>query len=387
MNEMSLSDTVLITEMVRLHGSPLLILDCGVVREQYEKLCQALPGVEMHYAIKSLPNLAVLRTLKQAGAGFDIATSGEIELLRQVRANPRTTIHTHPIKKDRDIRDALRFGCTTFVVDNEAELAKFKPYGHRVGLLLRVCFRSGDAVVDLSKKFGCSLNEVASMRAAAAKLGLHVKGLSFHVGSQCGSSQAHVEAVRACNAMLRQPPLLGQAPMSILDIGGGFPVDYGKGKVDIKSFCKPVRAALRELPGHVQVIAEPGRFISAPAIMTVASVVGKAMRQERRWYYLDEGVYGSFSGQIYDHARYPLTPLQTRGPLFPSVLAGPTCDSIDVIAEEIGLPEMEVGDLIIGRMMGAYTVASATMFNSLPLTRIITLNEPEAEADKISWIG
>jgi ornithine decarboxylase len=136
---------------------------------------------------------------------------------------------------------------------------------------------------------------------------------------------------------------------------------------------------MTQLPPYVQVIAEPGRYLSAACIKTIATVVGKAVRDGRHWYYLDEGVYGAFSGQIYDHARYPLEIFSDRGERYPSVLAGPTCDSIDVIAENVQLPGLHLGVLVVGHMMGAYTAASASNFNSLPKTPIVVLNAPFGE--------
>ena len=133
--------------------------------------------------------------------------------------------------------------------------------------------------------------------------------------------------------------------------------------MDIKTYCAPIRHALAGLPSHVNVIAEPGRFIAGPSMTGIASVIGKAHREGLNWYYLDDGVYGSFSGQIYDHVRYPLEVFADAPQGFPSVLAGPTCDSIDIIAEKVDLPELQIGDLVVGHMMGAYTAASATDFN------------------------
>ena len=127
-------------QMVQQHGSPLLILDCDQLVKQYNALSATLPGVTLYYAIKALPHPAAIQTLDALGAGFDIASSGEIELLRGQSTRARQTIHTHPIKRDADIRDALRFGCTTFVVDNVWELEKIVNYRHRVGLLVRVSF-------------------------------------------------------------------------------------------------------------------------------------------------------------------------------------------------------------------------------------------------------
>lgn len=363
-------------ELVSEYGSPLLVLDLQRAREQYYALQRALPGVAFYYAVKSFPHPDLLRLLAGMGAGFDLASSGEIALVHDAHVSARRTIHTHPIKRDKDIRDALRFGCTTFVVDNTDELLKFIPYRHRVGLLIRLSFRSRAAVVDLSKKFGCSAADAADMIALAARIGVHVKGLSFHVGSQCRNSNQQVKAIETCNTLMRQCCDSGAAPLSVLDIGGGFPVAYDNRPVNIEGYCAPIRRALAALPSHVSVIAEPGRFISGPAMRCIATVIGKALRSGLRWYYLDEGVYSAFSGQIFDHVRYPLEFFSDDKRRFRSVLAGPTCDSIDLVAEDVLLPELQMGDLMVGHMMGAYTAATATQFNSLPKTRIVVLNSP-----------
>jgi ornithine decarboxylase len=369
-------------QLITQYGAPLLILDCDKVRQQYLGLKAALPNVELYYAIKSLPHPAVVETLNKLGAGFDIATSGEIDLIGDLSVAPRGTIHTHPIKRDKDIRDALRYGCTTFVVDNQYELEKFTPFKNRVGILLRLSFRSSNAIVDLSKKFGCIPEEVPSLLKLARELGLHVKGFSFHVGSQCSDASKQVEAIHTCNELIREHHGSGAAPLSILDIGGGFPVSYESGGVndegcdgiDINTFCAPIREALTQLPKHVQVIAEPGRHISAPSMTGICTVMGKARRSGFFWYYLDDGVYGSYSGQIFDHVNYPLEFFSDNSEHFTSVLAGPTCDSIDVIAEGVQIPELEVDDLVVGHMMGAYTAATATDFNSFPKAKIIVIN-------------
>jgi ornithine decarboxylase len=366
-----LFDEASVLELVEKHGSPMLLLDCEKLADQYLQLSAALPGVGLYYAVKAFPHASIVSTLNQLGAGFDIASSGEISLLRKQQVNPRKTIHTHPIKKDKDIRDALRFGCSTFVVDNPAEIKKFRQYAHRVGLLLRVAFRSPDCAVDLSKKFGCAPEEVPALLRTANALGLHVKGLSFHVGSQSTSPNTHVAAIEACSRLIEEY----EVPIRILDIGGGFPVDYERATdIDIMAFCKPIRAALAKLPDHVEVIAEPGRYLVAPAAAAITTVVGKALRGNQPWYYLDDGVYGMFSGIIFDHTHYPLHVFR-QGPTRNAAVVGPTCDSIDVIEQDIELPELEVGDFVVGRMMGAYTAATATTFNSLPVPRIVVVNE------------
>ena len=363
-----------IRRLVQEFGSPLLIVDCARVRAQYRKLRRALPHVAMHYALKPLPLAAVVRTIIAEGGGLDLATSGEIALAASLGVDPARCIDTHPIKRERDIRNALEYGVRTFVADNPDEVRKFRPYGERVTLLLRVSFRSPGAVCDLSRKFGCDPEDAVELARLAASLGIDVQGFSFHVGSQTTDALKHVEAIEACRTLLASARRERLGTLDTLDIGGGFPIDYLKRALDIGKFCAPIRAALAKLPARIKVLAEPGRFIAGPAAIGVATVMRRARREGHWWYYLDDGLYGSYSGQIYDHARYPVESLRQGEPRLPSVLAGPTCDSIDVIAENLMLPQLKAGDLIVGRSMGAYTWASASEFNFFPKATVVAVN-------------
>ncbi len=362
-----------IRRLVAEFGSPLLIVDCARVREQYRSLARALPGVDLHYALKPLPHPAVVRTVIAAGGWLDLATTGEVQLAASVGVEGARCIHTHPIKRERDIRNALEHGVTVFVADNPDEVRKFRAYAGRASLLLRVSFRSPGAVCDLSRKFGCDPEQALSLARLAASLGIEVRGFSFHVGSQAVDAAKHVEAIDCCAALLAAARRERLGACDTLDIGGGFPIDYGERAAGIKGYCAPIRRALARLPKRVRVIAEPGRFIVGPAAIGVATVMGRAQREGHWWYYLDDGVYGSYSGQLYDHARYPVSVMRS-GPLLPSVLAGPTCDGIDVIAEALQLPKLNIGDLVIGRQMGAYTWATASTFNFFPKATIVVVN-------------
>ena len=362
-------------KLVEEHGSPLLVLDCQVLRNTYRTLRTALPGVELFYAIKSLSAVPVLQVLQAEGANFDIATTGEIRLMQQIGADPVKTIHTHPIKSDQAIRDALDFGCKVFVVDNPDELAKFKPYAGKAQILLRVSFRAKQVNSDLSRKFGCAPRNIPMMLARAQQLGVEIIGLSFHVGSQCLDTDAHVKAIHECREFFAPERLPGAENLRVLDIGGGFPADYSAKGLDLIEYCRPIVAALAEYPDSVRIIAEPGRVLSAPCITAISTVIGRAERIAANWYYLDDGVYGSYSGQIYDHAHYPLTLFSDDGTTSPGVLTGPTCDSIDVVLEEGELPNLQIGDLVVGSMMGAYTLATSCEFNSLPLPKLVCINQ------------
>ena len=364
-----------IEQLVAQYGAPLMVLDCEAIRRQYQALKNALPNVTLHFALKPLPVAAVVRTLLAEGASFDLATSGEIDLVASEGVPSERTIHTHPIKRDSDIRDALAYGCTVFVVDNINELEKFIAYKDQAEILVRLSFRNTEAFADLSKKFGCSPETAIEIISYAQQLGIRIKGLSFHVGSQSPNPTKYVEAINACAKIILQVNELGLPALSTLDIGGGFPVPYSAEVLAIDVFCAPINVALAQLPETMQILAEPGRFIVASCVTSVASIMGQAVREGKTWYYLDDGIYGSFSGLVFDEAVYPIDSAKQDFTRFESVLAGPTCDSIDIVSESIMLPKLNNGDLIISRMMGAYTLATATDFNFFKRAEVVVLNE------------
>jgi ornithine decarboxylase len=357
--------------LVAKHGSPLLVISRSKLIQQYQSLRHYLPGVSLYYAIKAFPHPDVIRVLAEQGCNFDVASEGEIDLLKPQQISGRKTIHTHPIKKESHIKAALRGGSTTFVVDNVDELKKMIPFRQRVGVLLRVSFRSETASVDLSRKFGCSPDQVREMVHQAQQHDIHIRGLSFHVGSQSLSSKTHVEAIHKCAQLIEEINNEIDNPMNVIDIGGGFPVDYAQENPDMDAFFLPIQQALQPLREQYDIIAEPGRYLVAPAVTGISTVTGIARRGEYMWYYLDDGVYGSYSGQLFDHVLYPLQIPNDAEPRTLSILSGPTCDSIDIISEDIQLPMMREGDLVIGHMMGAYSAATSTRFNSLSGAKII----------------
>ena len=222
-----------IRRLVGEFGSPLLILDCERVRVQWRKLKRALPHVDLHYALKPMPHPAVVDTVIAEGGFLDLATTGEVQLVRRLGVAPERCIHTHPIKRPEDIENALAFGVRTFVADNPDEVRKFARLGARTELLLRVSFRAPGAVCDLSRKFGCDPEDLLALARLAAELDVPVRGLSFHVGSQTRDATKHVEALEACAKLLAAARREKLGPLDTLDIGGGFPIDYAQPVQDI----------------------------------------------------------------------------------------------------------------------------------------------------------
>src|SRR5450631_2556329 len=191
-----------IQHLVARFGSPLLVIDAERVRQQFRRLAAALPRVDLHYALKPLPHAALITTLMGEGAFFDLATNGEVELVRRLGVDPKRCIHTHPIKRDSDIRTALNFGVARFVIDNPDELRKFVKFRNRCSLMVRISFSSPEARCDLSRKFGCEPEAVADLLRLADELRINIDGLSFHVGSQAAGPAMFCEAIARCRDLM-----------------------------------------------------------------------------------------------------------------------------------------------------------------------------------------
>jgi ornithine decarboxylase len=367
---------------IALHGTPVLLLDAERVRGQYRRLCLALPFVRFHYAVKALSHDAVIDALADEGCSFDIATSGELALLRRRGIAANRAIHTHPIKKPAEIVEAVAAGIRTFVVDNETELAKFEDARDGVRVLIRLAYRSPHAKSDLSSKFGVGAFEAARLVERAVARGIPVAGFSFHVGSQLDDPARFVRAIVDTLALMDDLEKALPVRFDTLDIGGGFPVSYDAPAAELERVAAAIRPLLEPRAGDLDIIAEPGRILVAEAMTLVSSVVGVSERGDGRWYYLDDGVYGSYSNVVAEDVHPLVFAASEIGRNAPSTdtathrwatLAGPTCDSADVVAREVLLPELAVGDLVVSPAMGAYTAVTATRFNGREPTPIAVL--------------
>ncbi|MEW5923687.1 MAG: type III PLP-dependent enzyme [Candidatus Zixiibacteriota bacterium] len=360
------SDFTRVTEIIGNQDlkTPFLILSRSTVKNSLADLAAALPGVAICYAVKSNNHPAILEEVAAAGHSFDVASYNELLQAVQAGGFADKCIHSHPIKSPVEIENAVKAGAKTFVIDNTDEIDKFIPYADRVRLLIRFKVADSSAVVNLSYKFGCEPEEALGLAEKIRQCGLNYCGITFHVGSQCLDNSIYVRAIRTAGSLIRELKEHG-FETTLLDIGGGFPVQYTDSVPSIDEFCAPIRQALADhIDSGISIACEPGRFISAPAVTLVASVIGKSTRSGKSWYFLDDGLYGSFSGRLYDHCQYQV--YTDRNTVWKdSILAGPTCDSFDVIYDNILLPPLELGNLLLFPAMGAYCSVSASTFNSL----------------------
>ncbi len=380
-------------ELVREHGSPLFVLDPDRVTTQLLELRRELPDVRIHFATKSLPHPAVIRAVDAFGAGFEVASRGELDLLEREGVQVGRCLHTHPVKTVADITSAYLRGIRTFVVDSPSEVAKFAGLPCcDVGVLVRLSFPNPGAKSDLSSKFGVEPDAAAALVDLCLRSRLKVRGFTFHVGSQTTSAEPWKRAIARTLELMRTLEERHDVRFELLDLGGGFPVAYDEPVPALGELARGIREALAAAPEHLAVVIEPGRFVSAPAMTLVTRVVGTNDRPDGRWHYLDDGVYGAYSNIPAEHVHAPIFAAAELGAQpasedaferatrriltrtrVPVTLAGPTCDSVDVIARGLPLPPLGDGDLLVSPLMGAYTWATATGFNGIAPTPVVVV--------------
>lgn len=359
--------------LVRQHGSPLFIVRRSAVRRQVERFRQHLPRVEPFYAIKANPHVDILKTMVACGTGFDVASLAEMEAVLAAGGKPADIIYANTIKPEGSIGSAMKRGVDLMTFDNEYELDKIAEQAPGARVMVRIKVPNVGSVVELSLKFGVEPADAMDLLIQAHHLGLKPTGVSFHVGSQCTHLENYIQALELTSILYRDAQLK-QLPLAVLDIGGGFPIPHFDHEEDLFPHAAEVisRELDRLFPASLRIIAEPGRFLVGPAATLIMRVVGKAIRENKHWYYLDDGVYGTLSGMIFDHAKYQFKVTRT-GRTQISTIAGPTCDSLDIIARGEQMPELEIGDIVYVENVGAYSSASATTFNGLTPAKVVIM--------------
>jgi ornithine decarboxylase len=350
------------------YDRPLLLIDTDIVRAKARRMRAAMPRVQAHYAVKANPHPEVLRTLIEEGVGFEVASIAELDLLIGLGVDPTGVHYSNPVKSPAYIRYAAGKGLRWYAVDSEAELRKIFSIDPRARMCLRIDVPNAGSDWPLSGKFGAQPKEADEIVAAAATLGADLAGVTFHVGSQCRSAENWYMAIETARLTLRKMQRAGLTPR-VLNIGGGFPVRLTKPIPSIEVIGNVVNHALEQIPADLQVIAEPGRYLVSDAGWLVCRVVGTAVRGGKRWLYLDAGMFGGLletsDGLLYDVIT------DRSGPLVPWHVAGPTCDSVDVVMRDHLLPEdLQADDFIYLPNAAAYTTAYASNFNGFPLPEV-----------------
>jgi ornithine decarboxylase len=370
-------------ELVERNGTPLFILDHNKIRENYRTFKKHLPRVQCYYAVKANSTQQIIETLFNEGSSFDVASYREfMQVYQHIKHFEKKDkkyyvwdkiIFSNTIK-DRSTLRKIREYKPLMTYDNIDELKKIKEHCDTAGLVLRLKVPDTGSQVEMASKFGSEPGDAQKLIRDAFDMGLTVEGISFHVGSQCTNFNNYTEALAITSEILNDARKKG-FNLNLVDIGGGFPVPYDVQVPEFEKLASILNSEFKRLfPEDVQLLAEPGRFIVATTAVLVSEIIGVARRDGKVFYHINDGVYHTFSGVVYDHW-IPNFRAFKEGETEICAVVGPTCDSFDKISLSVELPgNLKIGDLLCTDNIGAYSVASSTKFNGIDGAKIIHKN-------------
>jgi ornithine decarboxylase len=360
--------------------TPILAVDLEVIEAKYRELRGYFPTGSVYYAVKANPAADVVARLEALGASFDVASRPELEMCLALGVHPARLSFGNTIKKSADIAYAFACGVRRFAFDSEAELRKLAVHAPSSEVMCRLQTTGENAGWPLSRKFGCDREMAAELLLMARDLGLSPAGLSFHVGSQQTDPTQWRKPLQEVAGLFRR---LGREGLTLdtVNIGGGFPVPYDSSVPQVSRFAEEIEQSLDEAFGgsHPELMLEPGRSLVAEAgvIQTEVVLISQKSRSDHtRWVYLDVGKFSGLAETLNESIRYQLRTARTGRP-GPVVLAGPTCDSADILYEKSGyhLPlDLLCGDRLEILNTGAYSSSYASVsFNGFPPLRMVCL--------------
>ena len=358
----------------RKEEGPCLVLDLDVVRDNYLGFAKALPDTKVFYAVKANPQAEILQLLTKLGANFDVASIGETRDVLAAGCTADRISYGNTVKKEVDITTAFKLGVTMFAVDCEAEVEKVARAAPGARVICRIHCDGTGSEWPLSRKFGCEPEFAVDFLELAHKRGLVAHGISFHVGSQQHNVEAWDRALASAAAIFRSCAERGIS-LAMVNLGGGFPARYLRKTPKLESYGKAIFRSLRRHFGNriPETIIEPGRGLVGNAGAIEAEVVLIAKRSpedETRWVYLDIGKFHGLAETIGESIRYPIRTTKDNAEKAPCIIAGPTCDSVDVLYEKNPYPlpvSLAIGDKVLIEAAGAYTSTySSVGFNGMP---------------------
>jgi ornithine decarboxylase len=350
---------------------PYLLVDRDVIRDKVVQIGKNIRNARVFYAVKANPDIEVCRFISELGIGFEIASEGELRMLAQIGVAADRIITSNPMKTFRFLEEAVEYGVNYFSYDSKTEVDKMARHAPGSNVYVRLTVPNEGSEWPLSKKYGVEIEEASTLLIYARDKGLNPVGITFHVGSQCNNPYNWQSAVdKACE--LWETVEAEGIKLRMLDIGGGYPIRYTKNVVDIETIEKKIDKALRQsFADDVEIFLEPGRAVVGDAGVFVGSVIGKAVRGDENWLYIDVGVFNglmeSIGGIKYNYI------VGSRGEKKIWTVAGPSCDSLDVIDKKVEILEPEVGNRILIPSAGAYTISYASEFNGFSIPKTILI--------------
>lgn len=364
------------------YGTPLLVLSLEQIEKNYNLLRTHMPRVKVFYAIKANPHRRILELMRDLGSNFDVASDGEIMELASLGVDGSRMIYANPMKTVNGLRACRNAGVGKMTFDSAGEIDKMARECPGATALLRIRIDNSSAHVDLNKKFGAGREQALELLQKAKAAGLDAAGIAFHVGSQTTSADPYLNALDIAREIFEEAAANGMQ-LRIMDIGGGFPIPEPKVRFNLAEMLKQINARLDEdFPG-VEIWCEPGRFICGTAVNLITSVIGVTERGGQPWYFLDDGLYGTFSGVLFDQWDFKLISFK-EGEQVAATFAGPSCDSLDIMFRGKMTVRQEEGDLILVPICGAYTSASATTFNGFSKANFVVWEDVKGEIPEAS---
>ncbi len=354
--------------------TPFLLIDRDKVREKVSLIGRYVQNAAVYYAVKANPDIGILRYLNRLKMNFEIASEGELEMLASLGVKPSRIISSNPVKSLKFLRLAASYGVHSFSFDSAEEVNKLAGYIPRANVYVRLTVPNEGSEWPLSKKFGVEIDDALDLLAYARERSLNPVGITFHVGSQCTNIYNWNIALDKAKILWDLAAKRGIS-LQTLNIGGGYPIRYTKHVIGIEAIEKNVNSLIFDrFPRDVRVQIEPGRAVVGDAGVMVATVIGKARRGDEDWLYLDVGVFNGLMesvggiqySYVVEHALHTRARKQWT-------IAGPSCDSFDVIDKNVFLPEPEVGSLVLVLASGAYTVSYASEFNGFSIPKTILI--------------
>jgi len=350
---------------------PFLLIDKTKVKQKVHLIGKNIKNSKVFYAVKANPDIEILKLINKLGIGFEIASEGELNILSSLGVSKDRIISSNPIKSFRFLRIASDYGVPYFAVDSRDEIIKLRDFAPKCNIYVRLSVPNEGSEWPLSKKFAVELDEAEELLVFARKKGLTPSGITFHVGSQCTN-------IYNWNAALDKAKLLWDRAekrgirLAVLNIGGGYPIRYTKNVVEISTIEKNVSSLIyNKFPKHTEIFIEPGRAVVGDAGIFVSKVIGKAKRTGENWLYIDVGVFNGLMESV-GGIKYSYIVEGSKN-IKKWTLAGPSCDSFDVIDKDILLPEPEIGNLILILSSGAYTISYASEFNGFSIPKTILI--------------
>lgn len=355
--------------------TPYMLTDLSILQDRCREFKKQLPRIKLYYAVKAFNDDAVLEAVDELVDGYDIASTTEIKQLIKLGVRPERITFSNPVKSEAALREAKKLGVNSFAFQSQNELVKIKKNVGQAKVYLRLKVSDQASELSFSSKFGAAPEEALGLLQKAHGLGLEVIGLTFHVGSQAANTGVWDKALALCERLIKQAADAG-VHLTVINLGGGFPVQYTKEDPSFRQTARAVQAAVnKHLPKDIDLIAEPGRFICAESSVIVSTIIGVEERDGKTWLFIDTGAFQSFI-EIFEFGYFPypvysLDHLLHNQPAEHSkeyVLTGPSCDSFDTMSTSVNLPgDLAIGSQLLITMTGAYTVVYGSNFNGFPV--------------------